>query len=1006
MKPESSELLTHPLPPFKNHSAAPAGPAFTLAIAATFTAEPIESILPFLLGQLGYDVEVRFADYHQVIPQLLDPTSLLGRNQGVNLVLVRFEDWARFRRAEEADEAIRGGVSELTAALGSFAHRRSTPTVVCICPPSSAFTNDPARRALIEEVDAKLQQEIRGMDSVQILGSESMEPYRVADSEDARLDRIGHVPYTSRFFTALGTALARRVHAIKSPAYKVIALDADNTLWQGVVGEDGPAGITIPAGKRFLQEFVVQRQSEGMLLCIVSKNAERDVLEVFESRPDMSLRREHLVSWRVNWQPKSRNLVELAGELNLGLDSFIFLDDNPVECAEVRGALPEVLTLEIPPDGELESFLRHVWAFDRLSVTEEDRKRTSLYRQNVERSRFEGDVDGIEAFLAGLELRVEIAPPSTEELPRVAQRTQRTNQFNFTTVRRSEAEVRSLAKAGLECLRACVADRFGDYGLVGVLIFGVTENAVVIDTALLSCRALGRGVEHAMLAHLGRIASERGKDWVDARFVSTAKNLPAANFLESVGASFRKEGSSGIEYRFPAEVAAALTYRPGADAQDQLEIAREKAPRTFVTAATGFEKSRAYQRFASELREVEAMHRALEAIQAGTRPDLGTPATAPRSDRERDLVAIWKRVLLLDEVGIDDDFFRLGGTSLKAASLFAGIEERFGTRLPMTTILESPTIAALADRIERGGQESLRTSLRVLKAGGEGPALFLIHDGDGETLLYANLARRMPEGLGVYGLEPLGTDRCPILHTRIPEMAAHYAKTIREVQPEGPYFLGGMCAGGTIAFETALQLNAQGQAIGLVALLDSVDPQAEPKVGLALSRRWSSFSRAAVQGGDRDPLMTRLARRAVTMGRKFRNLLVYETSARVRRYSDARQFRRLRRELDRGLSVPRGVENLSVRIVYTFAEKEYTPNEVARFPVVLFRATVGEGADEPFVNRYTDPHLGWGKRLQGELEVVDVEGGHASMLQDPNVARISDHLVSLMDRVIPVEAVQ
>ncbi len=396
------------------------------------------------------------------------------------------------------------------------------------------------------------------------------------------------------------------------------------------------------------------------------------------------------------------------------------------------------------------------------------------------------------------------------------------------------------------------------------------------------------------------------------------------------------------------------------------------------------------------------MHRALEAEQSGARPDLGTPVTGPRTEQERSLVALWKRVLQLDEIGVHDDFFLLGGTSLKAARLFAGIEEQFGTKLPMTTILEARTIALIAARIGSGGQDGLRESLRVLKPGGPGPALFLIHDGDGETLLYANLAGRMPESLAVYGLEPLGTDRCPILHTRIPEMAKYFARLVRDVQPEGPYFLGGMCAGGTIAFETALQLEAQGQSVGLVALLDSADPEARPRAGLATARRWSSF-RQPVAGEGR--LTARLRRRVLTIVRKVKNLLVYETTTRARRFRDTRKFQGLRGVLNRGLPVPRHLQNLSVRTVYTpFAEKEYAPAGVAGFHVVLYRATTGEGADEPFVNRYSDPLLGWARRVRLGPELVDVPGGHSSMLQDPNVGRIADHLDGLIERVVPAEA--
>ena len=187
----------------------------------------------------------------------------------------------------------------------------------------------------------------------------------------------GTSPIHPLFYAASGTILARKIHALISLPYKVVVLDCDNTLWKGVIGEDGIDGITIPPGLGRLQQFMVELAGKGILLCLCSKNDESDVLEVFEQRPDMVLKRDHLVSWRINWMPKSENIKSLAQELNLGLDSFIFLDDNPVECAEVRSGCPEVLTLRLPIERDIAGFLKHVWAFDRLNVTSEDQQRTA-----------------------------------------------------------------------------------------------------------------------------------------------------------------------------------------------------------------------------------------------------------------------------------------------------------------------------------------------------------------------------------------------------------------------------------------------------------------------------------------------------------------------------------------------------------------------------------------------------------------------------------------------------
>ena len=347
--------------------------------------------------------------------------------------------------------------------------------------------------ALFTRIEDWIVGELEPVSGICLLGPADFDLYPIADYYDLRRDQLGHIPYTPAFFAALGTILSRKVHSLINPPHKVVVLDCDNTLWKGVVGEEGVTGITIPPAWMALQRFMLKLAGQGFLLCLCSKNDEPDVLDVFDRRPDMVLKREHLVSWRINWQPKSQNIRALAQELNLGLDSFIFIDDNPVECAEVRAGCPEVLTLRLPIDGDIERFLRHVWAFDRHRVTSEDRHRTTMYKQEADRARFQRDAPTIDEFLAGLDLRVTISEPAPEQVDRVAQLTQRTNQFNFTTIRRNDGEIRRLAESGLECRAVEVRDRFGDYGLVGVMIFGGRGAELEIDTFLLSCRVLGRG---------------------------------------------------------------------------------------------------------------------------------------------------------------------------------------------------------------------------------------------------------------------------------------------------------------------------------------------------------------------------------------------------------------------------------------------------------------------------------------------------------------------------------
>jgi FkbH-like protein len=976
--------------------------ALPIVIAATFTAEPIELPLRFWLKELGFAGPISFAPYNQVFQQLLHPASVVCQNSGgINLLLIRFEDWTRFRSEGPKVDVLRRNVDELITALQNYGRSSKTPTLIWIGPPSPDLARDEGLMSLQTELEAKLRTSLQGIDVLQWIDAAALEPYAVEHVFDAQRDRIGHIPFTSEYYTALATAVARRIHLIRMPPHKVLAMDCDNTIWQGVVGEDGPTGITIPRGKRALQEFAVRQQRDGMMLCLVSKNVEADVAEVFEKHADMPLKREHLVAWRINWQSKAAGIVELAKELNLGLYSFIFLDDNPVECAEIRSGLPQVLTLELPAeDSEIPDFLRHVWAFDRRNVTEEDRQRTLMYQQNADRNRFEQQASNIGEFLAGLKLNIEIAPPNDEDWPRVAQLTQRTNQFNFSTIRRSEAEVRQLSAGGLECLRVKVSDRFGDYGLVGVVIFGTDGGALEIDTMLLSCRVLGRGIEHAMLARVGQLAAKRGLASITARFVPSARNEPAANFLQSIGKNYGSECENGIAYRFPSEMVAQLKYAPGSEAKSALELARsgdtKKESGNGAVNESRREKSALYMRIAMELRSIDSIQRAVEKDARSIRPDIGRPLVEPKTPRERELAELWARLMHLDRVGIRDDFTNLGGTSLVAAQLFAEIETRWGIRLPMTTILEAPTVEQLAQRLDDGA----RASLKLLKPGSEeASALFLVHDGDGETLLYANLAHSMPDDVAVYGIEPFGNSRCSILHTRLEDMAAYYIEQVQRVCPVGPYFLGGMCAGGVIAFEMAMQLRAKGLPVGMVAMLDSAYPHARRKVGLVAQRRGARFFEAMRgSNGQQASLLTRLTRPIAVAVTKAKNLIVYESTKRAREFYNKLRFRKFRSAIDRGRRIPRYLEGLSVRTVYELAEQDYRPDRKLDAPVVLLRATAGEGADEPFINLFADPLLDWAPHVAAELEVIEMPGGHSSMLQPPNVAVMAEGMKAIMER--------
>ncbi len=975
-------------------SDSPASSRPTLAIAASFTAEPLEPALRFLLDEAGVNLEVQFAPYNQLFQELLSPTSLLAGNaQGVNVILVRFEDFVRdVPDANAAGVLLKSTALEFTDALTRFGAQAKSPTTVVVLGPSPRAPVELLPQLL--EAASRLEERARGLKGISLLTVDE-----TPGGYDSVRDELAHIPFTEEFYASLALALARRAHALRTPAHKVLVLDCDNTLWAGVVGEDGVDGISFPRGMLELQRFAVEAQSQGTLVCLASKNTEQDVLDVFEKRPEMVLKARHVVAHRINWTSKSENIASLAAELNLGLDSFVFIDDNPVECAQVRAALPQVVTLQLP-ESEVEQFLARLWVFDKVSVTAEDARRTEMYRENAARQSLEASTTDIGDFIASLGLVVDIAPPAEEEWPRVAQLTQRTNQFNFTTLRRTESEMRTAAsQAESLVLRVNVRDRFGDYGLVGVVVAKTEGRSLLVDTLLLSCRVLGRGVEHAMLRRLGEIAAARNLSHVELPVIPTAKNEPARAFAASVAAAFGVEDETRVLYRIPAEFASGISHRPGHDPEAVIKARGSgdtKEPTKAASESSLANRSERYARLACDLRSGGAILEAVRAKQLHART-LANRLEQPSTDTERTLVALWRELLNVEELGVQDDYFALGGTSLVAAQMFAEIRKRLDVKLPLTTILDSPNIRALARAIEaertRPSDRGVRSDVLIeLKPGGE-RYFFLIHDGDGETLLYRNLARRMPDEVSVFGIEPRRLTGIPLAHTRIEDMAKFYIEEMRNKQPAGPYLLGGLCAGGVIAYEMASQLTAAGETVQLVALFDAAKPRARKRIGQISKQRVRRLETVfAGVRGEHGISAIRLYASIKKASAKLMNALVWEVSSRAKRLNTRVRFRVLRRLLEQGRPWPSTVAELTVREIYDSAEADYSPKALSDAGVVLLRAQSGEGDDRPYRDVYADETLEW-RSVSKDLAVIDVKGGHSSMLQEPFVESLAKALL-------------
>lgn len=357
----------------------------------------------------------------------------------------------------------------------------------------------------------------------------------------------------------LTTPLAGEVAAIgaslKGFAKKCIVVDLDNTLWGGVVGEDGVAGIQIGGGFPGNVHVAFQRQilelhQRGILLAIASKNNPADVWNVFASRPEMVLRREHFSSAAIDWTDKATGLRRIADEIGIGLDSLVLFDDSPVEREWVETALPQVHVAPADTPLEMLRFLSTCRLFDNLTVSREDALRAKSYAGAMERERQRVASDDLETFLGSLELVVAVGRPGAARLGRVAQLTQKTNQFNLTTRRYSEETIAAKDRSpNWEVITCAARDRFADEGLIGVALLDKSDpERWVIDTLLLSCRVLGRGIERAFLAWICERAHMLGARAIRGDFTPTKKNGQTADFYQQNGFAATAHRDDGVSW--------------------------------------------------------------------------------------------------------------------------------------------------------------------------------------------------------------------------------------------------------------------------------------------------------------------------------------------------------------------------------------------------------------------------------------------------------------------------
>ena len=355
---------------------------------------------------------------------------------------------------------------------------------------------------------------------------------------------MGSIPYSIKGMNCIENRIKDLLEKQYLIRKKVLVLDLDNTLWGGVIGEDGLEGIQlsnslIGAVYRDTQNRIKELTEMGVLLTIASKNNETDVLNVLKNHPQMVLRENDFVAIYANWKPKSNNIVDMANKLNLGLDSFVFLDDNPVEREEVRLALPQVTVSEFPKDiSNLPATIRKIADkyFFASRLTDEDLSKTVQYKQEAKRQKALEVADNMEDYLKSLQINILIEEMKESQIERVSQLTQKTNQFNLLTARYTlEQLIEYVNNKNNSVFVANVSDKYGDSGLVFVLMISKTEKIAQIDNLLMSCRVMGRYIEDVIIDEVENALIREGIEEIRANYIATERNSPVAGLMERLG---------------------------------------------------------------------------------------------------------------------------------------------------------------------------------------------------------------------------------------------------------------------------------------------------------------------------------------------------------------------------------------------------------------------------------------------------------------------------------------
>jgi FkbH-like protein len=529
-----------------------------VAVLSSFTLNGLEETLRVKCDELNVNCITFVSGYNQYNQEIFNEKGKLYEfNPDITFLILDVRDildrafYAPYSyTVEERKQLIARKISELENLIGTFIQNSKSKLVLSNSksPGYSPYgivetKTDYGIYNMITDFNSRLAEHIRNQNSVFLYDFNAF-VNRFGDNNvfDYRQFFIGDIRISFDFIPALANDLIGYVKPLLGLNKKCIVLDLDNTLWGGIIGEDGFEGISLgdtSPGNAFVefQQRIFSLWKRGIILAINSKNNPDDALQVIKKHPAMILHEEHFAAMKINWNDKISNFKELADELNIGLSSMVFIDDDPVNREMVKTQLPEVLVLDLPNDpSQYAKCLIELNDFNILSVTEEDLDRGKMYFEQKQRTEFEKSVTNLDDFLKQLDIKIKIKNADEFTIPRISQLTLKTNQFNLTTRRYQEEDIRRFTN-DKNMIVGCaqVEDKFGDNGITGVFIIKKDNETWEIDTFLLSCRVMGRGVENGILGYVLEKAKGSGAKFVKCQYVPTKKNIPCQTFLEDSG---------------------------------------------------------------------------------------------------------------------------------------------------------------------------------------------------------------------------------------------------------------------------------------------------------------------------------------------------------------------------------------------------------------------------------------------------------------------------------------